>query len=144
MSYFRHPCIFGDCSQSTRFRDAVWAKGLNRWIEGMRDNNLRWVEETDSDRRQLKNYDNCEFPPLVASSNPNGHTLVLEMVPIAELHTILLNPVNHLVKSLEEASEASGVGVEEVRDWLLAIGVRRAAYQAKSFEGKHFKNINRF
>jgi len=143
MSYYRHACIFGDCSQSSRFRDAFWTKRANRWIEGMRANTIRWAEETNRDRRQLKNYFNCEFPPLVAS-NPDGHTLVLEVVPIAELHTILLNPVNHLVKGLEESCEAAGVGVEEVRDWLLAIGVRRAAYQAKSFEGKHFQNLKYF
>jgi len=106
----------------------------------MRAINIRWVEETDSDRRQLKNYFNCEFPPRVPS-NPDGPTLILEVVPIALLHTILLNPVNHMVKGLEEACEAAGVGVEEVRDWLLAIGVRRAAYQAKSFEGKHLNII---
>jgi hypothetical protein len=64
------------------------------------------------------------------------------VIPIAELHTVLINPVNHLIKGLEEACEASGVGVEEVRGWLITIRVRRAAYQGKNFEGEFFENVN--
>jgi hypothetical protein len=138
---YRHACIFGDCYLSTRFRDAVWIRGANRFIEGMRGNNDLWEEETDGDRRQLKNFFNCEFPPLPAT-NADGPTLVLEVIPIAELHTILINPVNHLIKGLEEACEASGVGVEEVRGWLITIRVRRAAYQGKNFEGEFCENVN--
>jgi hypothetical protein len=137
-SSLRYPCIFGNCRQSTRFRDAVWTKGANSTIEEKRANNIRWLEETDGDRDQLKDYFNSEFLPLVAT-NPDGPTLVIEVFPIAELHTLLLNPVNHLVKGLEETCKAEEVGEDVVEGWLKNINVKRAAYQGKNFEGEGFK-----
>jgi hypothetical protein len=143
MLHCRHPCIFGNCRPSTRFRDAVWGKGTDRKIEEMRTLKTRWLEETGGDRDKLKDYFNCEFDPLFPT-NPDRPTLVIEVFPIAELHTVLINPTNHLITGLQETCKAEGVGEDAVEGWLKNIGVKRAAYQGKSFEGEGFENIAMF
>ena len=111
MLHCRHPCIFGNCRPSTRFRDAVWGKGTDRKIEEMRTLKTRWLEETGGDRDKLKDYFNCEFDPLFPT-NPDRPTLVIEVAPTAELHTVLINPTNHLITGLQETCKAEGVGEE--------------------------------
>ena len=143
MLHCRHPCIFGNCRPSTRFRDAVWGKGTDRKIEEMRTLKTRWLEETGGDRDKLKDYFNCEFDPLFPT-NPDRPTLVIEVFPIAELHTVLINPTNHMITGLQDTCKAEEVGEDAVEGWLKNIGVKRAAYQGKSFEGEGFENIAMF
>ena len=99
-------------------------------MEGLLESHEQWVAETNSDRSKLKNYFNVEFPPLIPTDTESGATtLVHTRVPIALLHTILLNPVNHLVKHL------GGVwpGLE---GWLQGLHVVRENYHGEKFEGK--------
>ena len=86
--------------------------------------------ETGGDRAKLKNYKNVEFGHLLGiDPNSNLPTLVLSVVPIPLLHTILLNPCNHILKHL------NGVW-PELETWLQSLHVVRDHYQGDKFEGK--------
>ena len=102
----------------------------------MAESNEKWRAETNSNRKKLKDYFNVEFPPLIPTNtkSPNDTesptvTLVHTKLPIALLHTILLNPCNHLIQHL------SGVwpGLE---GWLQGLHVVRDNYHGEKFEGK--------
>ena len=104
----------------------------------MAESNEKWAAETNRDRSKLKNYYNVEFLPLIptATATATATTLVHTMVPIALLHTILLNPCNHVIQHL------SGVwpGLE---GWLQGLHVVRDNYHGEKFEGKETAAISK-
>ena len=88
------------------------------------------MTDTGGDRDKLKNYMNVEFPHLLGkNSNSDKQILVLSVVPIPLLHTILLNPCNHILKHL------SGEW-PKLEDWLKSLHVVRDKYHGEKFEGK--------
>ena len=113
----------------------------------MAESNEKWAAETNRDRSKLKNYYNVEFLPLIptatapapapATATATATTLVHTMVPIALLHTILLNPCNHVIQHL------SGVwpGLE---GWLQGLHVVRDNYHGEKFEGKETAAISKY
>jgi hypothetical protein len=105
-------------------------KGPDRSIEGLRDYHEQWAVETNYDRSKLKHYFNVEFLPLIPT-NPDATTatLVHTRLPIALLHTLLLNPTNHILKHL------GGVwpGFE---GWLQGLHVVKESYHGEKFEGE--------
>ena len=102
----------------------------------MAESNEKWAAETNRDRSKLKNYYNVEFLPLIPTDQSAATTLVHTMVPIALLHTILLNPCNHVIQHL------SGVwpGLE---GWLQGLHVVRDNYHGEKFEGKETAAISK-
>ena len=102
----RFPCAFGECTKTGRDRTSTWVQGPNRTIESLLTNNEQWIKETGGDRDKLKQFFNSEFPPLITSvadpspTQPAAPTLVLHRVPPPLLHTVLLNPTNHLLVHL--------------------------------------------
>ena len=86
--------------------------------------------ETGGDRTKLQKYKNVEFKQLLGiDPNLTSPTLVLSVVPIAHLHTLLLNPCNHILKHL--------VAVwPELEEWLKSLHVVRDQYHGDKFEGK--------
>ena len=118
------------CHKTGRLRDAEWVKGADRTIEGIAQFNEQWLEETGGDRSKLKNYYNCEHLPLIGvDPDATTATLVHSRVPIALLHTLLLNPTNHLLKHL------GGVW-PELAAWLRGLHLVKEAYHGETFEGK--------
>ena len=126
----KYPCLYGHCYQTSRNRTSSWIKGEDRTRENLIENQKKWFGETSGDRTKLKEYFNVEFLPLIGSNpNPNSSTLVLQCVPIALLHTILLNPCNHLIKHLEEAWP-------QLTEWLKDLKVVKDRYHGDKFEGQ--------
>ena len=118
------------CHKTGRLRDAEWVKGADRTIEGIAQFNEQWLDETGGDRSKLKNYYNCEHLPLIGvDPDATTATLVHSRVPIALLHTLLLNPTNHVLKHL------GGVW-PELAAWLKGLHVVKEAYHGETFEGK--------
>ena len=118
------------CHKTGRLRDAEWVKGADRTIEGIAQFNEQWLAETGGDRSKLKNYYNCEHLPLIGvDPNATTATLVHSRVPIALLHTLLLNPTNHVLKHL------GGVW-PELAAWLRGLHLVKEAYHGETFEGK--------
>ena len=99
---------------------------------------MLWLEETGGDRDKLKEYFNVEFPPHVtADPNATGPTTVLSRCPIPLLHTIKLNPVNHILQYW--AKEVKGAGGEKgwpgLEEWFKELHVVKDNYHGKKFEG---------
>ena len=118
------------CHKTGRLRDAEWVKGADRTIEGIAQFNEQWLAETGGDRSKLKNYYNCEHLPLIGvDPNATTATLVHSRVPIALLHTLLLNPTNLLLKHLGGVWPQLGA-------WLKGLHVVKEAYHGETFEGK--------
>ena len=118
------------CHKTGRLRDAEWVKGADRTIEGIAQFNEQWLEETGGDRSKLKNYYNCEHLPLIGvDPDATTATLVHSRVPIALLHTLLLNPTNLLLKHLGGVWPQLGA-------WLKGLHVVKEAYHGETFEGK--------
>ena len=125
----KYPCLYGHCFQTSRTRTAVWVKGEDRTLENLILNQENWLAETGGDRTKLKEYFNVEFPPLIASKTDSGSpTLVLQCVPIPLLHTLLLNPCNHILKHLGEVWP-------QLKEWLKRLGVVMESYHGDKFEG---------
>ena len=107
-------------------------------MEGLAESQEQWVAKTNSDRSKLKHFYNVEFPPLIPTDHESATaTLVHTKLPIALLHTILLNPCNHFIKHL------AGVwpGLE---GWLQGLHVVRDNYHGEKFEGKESAAISKF
>ena len=127
----KYPCIYGHCYQTSRTRTSTWVKGEDGTRENLIENQRKWFVETGGDRAKLKDYFNVEYLPLLGS-NPNdttSTTLVLQCVPIALLHTILLNPCNHVLKHLEDIWP-------QLSEWLKTLNVVRDNYHGDKFEGQ--------
>ena len=58
------------------------------------------VKITTGNWKVLKNFNNCEFVPLIGSDDPD--TPVLFKIPPLPLHTILLGPVNHMIDNIKK------------------------------------------
>ena len=88
----RHPCPYYN-----------WVKGSSatepdeaRTFEGIRLNFETWVRETGGDRDKLKEYFNCQGPPLPIFPSVG---LVSDFIPLSELH-IMMGVTNKLVDCL--------------------------------------------
>ena len=88
----RHPCPY--CN---------WVKGTSttepdeaRTFEGIRLNFETWERETGGDREKLKEYFNCQGPPLPIFPSVG---LVSDFIPLSELH-IMMGVTNKLVDCL--------------------------------------------
>ena len=125
----KYPCLYGHCFQTSRLRTAVWVKGEDRTLQNLITNQDKWLAETGGDRTKLKEYFNVEFPPLIGSNHdPGSPTLVLQCVPIPLLHTLLLNPCNHILKHLGDVWSP-------LRVWFKSLHVVMESYHGDKFEG---------
>ena len=103
VSFFfaRYPCHYGACYQTDRTRRSTWVKGPDRTVEGVTAMQERWRRETGGDRERLKDYENVEFEPLVpAIPGATAPTPILAVMPIPLLHSLRLNPTNHILSHL--------------------------------------------
>ena len=83
--------------------DRLWVKGANRTLEGPDDDHERWIQERGGNRNRLKSYYNVEFLHLLPKDpQVTGPTTVLKVVVVALLHSLLLNPTNHILNHLGE------------------------------------------
>ena len=96
----------------------------------MADYQRQWLEETGGDRSKLMNFMNVEFAPLLALHPESANTLVLDRVAVALLHTVKLNPCNHIMRHLESGHK------EEVGAYYRRLQVVKDNYQGQKFEGE--------
>ena len=96
----------------------------------MADYQRQWLEETGGDRSKLMNFMNVEFAPLLALHPESANTLVLDRVAVALLHTVKLNPCNHILRHLESGHK------EEVGAFYRRLQVVKDDYQGQKFEGE--------
>ena len=90
---------------------------------------VRWRDETGGDRAQLKEYFNSEYPPLLTPTpGATGPTTVLSRIPIPLLHTLLLNPANHILAHLTSVWPP-------LDNFFGELHVTREDYHGGSFEG---------
>ena len=76
-------------------------------------------------RANLKNYMNCENDPLLGGDKDKP---IINYIPPPPLHTILLGPVNHVVRELEKR-------YPKILKTLSKLHIQRSKYHGKSFEG---------
>ena len=103
VSFFfaRYPCHYGACYQTDRTRRSTWVKGPDRTVEGVTAMQERWRRETGGNRERLKDYENVEFEPLVpVIPGATSSTPILAIMPIPLLHSLRLNPTNHILSHL--------------------------------------------
>lgn len=91
----KHPCFLGECY---KLPDGSWAKGKHRTIASLNSDNCDWITETNSSKDKLKNYNNSEYIPLVNTHMQSQ--VVKDLVLIPTLHTVVLGPVNKLMKEV--------------------------------------------
>ena len=87
----RHPCPYCHWVKGSKSADAVL-----RTFEGITQNFETWLRETGGDRDKLKNYFNCQGPPLPIFPTSG---LVCDYIPLSELH-IMMGVTNKLVDEL--------------------------------------------
>ena len=99
---------------------------------GKRGQDQNWETE------MFKNFNNCEFVPIIGSDDPD--TSVLFKIPPPPLHTILLGPVNHIIDNLKKNHPR----LEKI---LEKLNIQKAKYHGQKFEGnqcrKILQNINK-
>ena len=85
----KFPCPYGECFKDEE--NEHWIKGKNRTFSNLQENQKKWCDASKSkkgNRKNLKEFKNCEFPPLVTVPDPD--TPVLFIIPPPPLHLILL------------------------------------------------------
>ena len=122
----KYPCPYGECYKDSR---GNWIKGQDRTIRNIRENRSTWMRRSrnkNGNRTNLKNYMNCEFEPLI---NSDPEDPIIKTVPPPPLHTVLLGPVNHVMKELMKRSS-------KILKTLSNLHIQRSKYHGRSFEGK--------
>ena len=122
----KHPCPYGQCYKD---RHGNWIKGQDRTISNIRENRRTWMNRSRNKkgtRTNLKKYMNCEFEPLI---NGDPEDPIIKTVPPPPLHTVLLGPVNHLMKELIKRYPT-------ILKTLSNLHIQRSKYHGRSFEGK--------
>ena len=122
----KYPCPYGECYKDSR---GNWIKGQDRTIRNIRENRSTWMRRSRNkkgNRTNLKNYMNCEFEPLI---NSDPEDPIVKTVPPPPLHTVLLGPVNHVMKELMKRSS-------KILKTLSNLHIQRSKYHGRSFEGK--------
>ena len=123
----KHPCPY--C-----FTSDLSEEGEPRTIGTMCEQN-RLYNESGADRKDLKEYKNCEFLPLITDDyEADKDVEVLDLCPPAGLH-IMLGIVNQNVKLLEK------VVPHLVEEWVAYSQAPRVAYQGGVFEGNGCKKL---
>jgi hypothetical protein len=132
------PCVYGECyktndkGQKTN-QKGRWITGKSRTLGSLRNMCKLWMQETGGDRKLLKHYFNCEFPPLIPGSNDE---LILDLLSIPYLHTILLGPFNDLWKCF-----VNNCG-ESLQKWMLKNHMKgRHEAIGGEYNGKTVKDI---
>ena len=122
----KYPCPYGECYKDSQ---GNWIKGQDRTICNIRENRRTWMRRSRSKkgkRTNLKKYMNCEFEPLI---NGDPEDPIIKTVPPPPLHTVLLGPVNHLMKELMKR-------YPKILKTLSNLHIQRSKYHGRSFEGK--------
>lgn len=130
----KYPCIYGECTKTTK--KCMWKKGKERTLESLSSSQERWMSETGGNRKQLMNYRNVEFQPLLRpiSDNSNSSTKILTKVPPPPLHTFRLGPVNHVIKCLSNH-------YPNLKKKLSDLNVVEERYHGTGYEGNECKKI---
>jgi hypothetical protein len=102
-----HACPYCEGSKINQHNNQP-TTGRARWIPGpMRTENSitidqsDWVQQTNSNRKQLKHFNSCEFRPIKLKKC-QGDSEILFTLPPDPLHVVLLGPANDLMESLEK------------------------------------------
>ena len=122
----KYPCPYGECCKDD---EGNWIKGQDRTIKNLTDNQKKWCANskgTKNDKQNLKKYKNCNFLPLITSAE---ETPILYLIPPPPLHTLLLSPVNDVMKKLQSLYP----NVVQILDNL---HIQRSQYHGRNFEGK--------
>ena len=127
----KFPCPYGECTVCQQ--TGTWIKGKVRTFQNISENKRNWLERTNGkrdkkSRDKLKEYKNCENDPLVSTDDPS--TPIIVKVPPPPLHTILLGPVNHIIKHLS----LHYMDVESVLK-AAPLYIIPSNYHGKSYEG---------
>jgi hypothetical protein len=126
----RYPCVWGTC----RKENGTWIKGNNRTFSSLLHYQGRWKEETEGDRKKLKEFYNSEYEPLIEPVT-GGDTEVLDVMIILGLHVLRLGPFNKLYDLL--------VKYVELKEFEKDLYLVRERYHSKTFEGNEIKRIYR-
>ena len=103
----------------------IWKSGDLRTFGSIADHQQRWKDETNSNRKLLKKYKSCEFPPIKISNHLQD-AQVLFTLPPDPLHNNLLGAGNDACDCLEKHFES------EMSKTIL-----------KFYSENHFKNLTR-
>ena len=53
----KFPCVFGECNKDRE--TGKWIKGSPRSVKSLKENQTKWKEETDSDRKKAEILQKC-------------------------------------------------------------------------------------
>jgi hypothetical protein len=121
----RFPCPYGECCKDDK---GDWVKGQDRTPRNMREHRKRWMNRSRSkkgNRDNLKEHMNCEHESLIAGNEDDPVYLT---APPPPLHTILLGPVNHILKALQKVHP-------RIFKRLSELSIQRSKYHGKNPEG---------
>ena len=123
----KYPCPYGECFKDNH---GNWVKGKDRTVKNLTENQMKWCENS-MDRKYLKKYKNCNNVPLITSEE---ETPILYLIPPPPLHTLLLGPVNDVIKKLQSLHPNLIKILEQLH-------IQRSKYHGRNFEGNQCRNI---
>ena len=72
-----------------------------RTVESITANQSEWVKNTNSNRKKLKHFKNCEFKPIPMQKSERDKEVIFTFPP-DPLHVNLLGPVNDVLSKMEQ------------------------------------------
>lgn len=131
-----YPCHICESRNDSR-NGSGWISGKLRTLGSIRDNYHAWKETANSKLSLAKNFKNCVNLPMFDNSDD---TLVLTLVPPAELH-LLLGAVNHLYSHLRERWGSNEEGEYFADLWAKKGNVIREKLPYYAFNGNSCRTL---
>jgi hypothetical protein len=124
----RHPCFIGECHKLV---DGTWRKANFRTIDSLNQDNCKWKLETNSNKAKVKNYNNSENVPLL--NTHMSSRVIKDILLIPTLHTIVLGPVNKLMKHI-----GNYISLDDLDNKLT---IHRDEYHGMTYQGRACRKI---
>ena len=83
------------------------------------------IKKQNGKQKKFKKYFNCEYDPLIIGDIDEDVIIKVQPLP---LHTLLLGPVNHIMKSLRKKYPGLKKKVDDLH-------IQKSKYFGKTFEG---------
>ena len=102
-----YSCPYGECykvdtdTNNKTNKKGVYIPGPLRTCNNIAKNQAEWMSQTNGDRKHLKFFKNCEFPPMALRKDQVDKPVILFMKP-DPLHINILGPPNDVLELLEE------------------------------------------
>ena len=82
-------------------KKGIYKQGALRTCDSIAKNQAAWMSETNGDRKDLKFFKNCEFPPMALRKDQGKKPVILLLKP-DPLHIDILVPPNDVLDLLED------------------------------------------